>query len=83
MGRVQTNGRPIQLSANVAEGIPSWGAKWKQFIRDHYQSTVVPGTGLHGSFYSYRDIYLCLDLDPTYTGRASAQRSTASSAKMK
>ena len=67
MGQVQTNGRPIGLSENVAEGIPSWGAKWKQFIRDHYQSTVVPGTGVHGSFYSYRDIYL--DLDPTYKDR--------------
>ena len=67
MGQVQTNGRPIGLSENVAEGVPSWGAKWKQFIRDHYQSTVVPGTGVHGSFYSYRDIYL--DLDPTYKDR--------------
>ena len=40
MGQVQTNGRPIELSDNVAAGIPAWGAKWKQFIRDHYQSTV-------------------------------------------
>jgi gluconate 2-dehydrogenase alpha chain len=28
---------------------------------------VKPGTGVHGSFYSYRDIYL--DLDPTYRDR--------------
>ncbi len=67
MGQVQTNGRPIQLSDNVADGVPAWGAKWKKFIRDHYQSTVVPGTGVHGSFNSYRDIYL--DLDPTYKDR--------------
>jgi gluconate 2-dehydrogenase alpha chain len=36
-------------------------------VRDNYLSTVRPGTGVHGSFYAYRDIYL--DLDPTYRDR--------------
>ncbi len=36
-------------------------------MKDNYLSTVKPGAGVHGSFYSYRDIYL--DLDPTYTDR--------------
>ena len=67
MGQVQTNGRPIQMAEVVPEGVPAWGMKWKQFYRDNYQSTVSPGTGVHGSFYSYRDIYL--DLDPTYKDR--------------
>ena len=35
--------------------------------KDNYLSTVKPGTGVHGSFYAYRDIYL--DLDPTYKDR--------------
>ena len=48
-------------------GTPSWGAKWKSAVRDNYLSTVTPGTGVHGSFYSYRDVYL--DLDPLYKDR--------------
>ena len=36
-------------------------------MRDNYLSTVIPGTGVHGSFYSYRDVYL--DLDPLYKDR--------------
>jgi gluconate 2-dehydrogenase alpha chain len=67
MGQVQTNGRPIAMAESLAEGIPAWGKKWKDFYRDNYRSTVSPGTGVHGSFYSYRDIYL--DLDPTYKDR--------------
>jgi gluconate 2-dehydrogenase alpha chain len=66
MGQVQTNGRPIQTSP-VPSGTPAWGAKWKQAVRDNYLSSIVPGTGVHGSFYSYRDVYL--DLDPTYKDR--------------
>ena len=31
------------------------------------QSALKPGTGVHGSMYSYRDVYL--DLDPTYRDR--------------
>jgi len=66
MGQVQTNGRPIE-STPVPPGTPSWGAKWKQAVRDNYQSALQPGTGVHGSMYSYRDVYL--DLDPTYRDR--------------
>ncbi len=43
------------------------GAKWKSATRDNYLSTVTPGTGVHGSFYSYRDVYL--DRDPLYKDR--------------
>ena len=63
---MQTNGRPIQTTP-VPPGTPKWGAAWKTAVRDNYLSTVKPGTGVHGSFYSYRDIYL--DLDPTYRDR--------------
>ena len=66
MGQVQTNGRPIQTTP-VPPGTPKWGATWKTAVRDNYLSTVKPGTGVHGSFYSYRDVYL--DLDPTYRDR--------------
>lgn len=66
MGQVQTNGRPIETTP-VPPGTPRWGAKWKQAVRDSYQSTLKPGTGVHGSMYSYRDVYL--DLDPTYRDR--------------
>ncbi len=66
MGNVQTNGRPIETTP-VPPGTPNWGAKWKQAVRDNYLSTIKPGTGVHGSMYSYRDVYL--DLDPTYTDR--------------
>jgi gluconate 2-dehydrogenase alpha chain len=66
MGQVQTNGRPIETTP-VPPGTPKWGAKWKQAVRDNYLSSVKPGTGVHGSFYSYRDVYL--DLDPTYRDR--------------
>ena len=51
MGQVQTNGRPIQTN-HVPPGTPNWGAKWKSAVRDNYLSTVTPGTGVHGSFYS-------------------------------
>ena len=66
MGQVQTNGRPIETTP-VPAGTPRWGAKWKTAVRDNYLSSVKPGTGVHGSFYSYRDVYL--DLDPTYKDR--------------
>jgi gluconate 2-dehydrogenase alpha chain len=66
MGQVQTGGRPIQ-STLVPPGTPAWGAEWKKSVRDNYLSSVIPGTGVHGSFYSYRDVYL--DLDPTYKDR--------------
>jgi gluconate 2-dehydrogenase alpha chain len=66
IGQVQTNGRPIETTP-VPPGTPNWGADWKAAVRDNYLSTVKPGSGVHGSFYSYRDIYL--DLDPTYQDR--------------
>ncbi len=66
MGQVQTNGRPIETTQAPAN-TPRWGAAWKAAVRDNYLSTVTPGTGVHGSFYSYRDVYL--DLDPTYKDR--------------
>jgi gluconate 2-dehydrogenase alpha chain len=66
VGQVQTNGRPISTTP-IPPGTPKWGAAWKAAVRDNYLSSVVPGTGVHGSFYSYRDIYL--DLDPTYRDR--------------
>jgi gluconate 2-dehydrogenase alpha chain len=66
MGQVQTNGRPIQTTP-VPPDTPRWGAKWKHAVRDNYQSSLKPGTGVHGSMYSYRDVYL--DLDPAYQDR--------------
>ncbi len=66
MGQVQTNGRPIQTTP-VPPGTPKWGTKWKQAVRDNYLSALKPVTGVHGSMYSYRDVYM--DLDPTYKDR--------------
>jgi gluconate 2-dehydrogenase alpha chain len=66
LGQVQTNGRPIETTA-VPPGTPAWGSKWKQALRDNYLSTINAGSGVHGSFYAYRDVYL--DLDPTYKDR--------------
>jgi gluconate 2-dehydrogenase alpha chain len=66
MGQVQTGGRPIE-NTHVPPGTPTWGAKWKSAVRDNYLSTVTPGAGVHGSFYSYRDVYL--DRDPLYKDR--------------
>ncbi len=67
MGQVQTNGRPIETTKILPRNTPRWGAKWKQAVRDNYQSTVYPAAGVHGSMYSYRDNYL--SLDPTYKDR--------------
>lgn len=66
MGQVQTNGRPIEKTP-VPPGTPEWGHGWKQAVRDNYLSTVHTGTGVHGSFSSYRDVYM--DLDPTWKDR--------------
>jgi gluconate 2-dehydrogenase alpha chain len=65
LGQVQTNGRPIETTP-VPKGTPKWGTKWKEAVRDNYLSNLKGGS-IHGSFYSYRDIYL--DLDPTYRDR--------------
>jgi gluconate 2-dehydrogenase alpha chain len=66
VGQVQTGARPIE-STLTPPGTPKWGASWKNAVRDNYLSTVKPGTGVHGSFYAYRDVYL--DLDPEYKDR--------------
>jgi gluconate 2-dehydrogenase alpha chain len=66
IGQVQTNGRPIQITA-VPPDTPAWGSKWKQAVKDNYLSTINCGAACHGSMYSYRDVYL--DLDPTYKDR--------------
>jgi gluconate 2-dehydrogenase alpha chain len=66
IGQVRTNGRPLESMA-VPPGTPAWGAKWKQALRDNYLSSIICGGACHGSFYSYRDVYL--DLDPTYKDR--------------
>jgi gluconate 2-dehydrogenase alpha chain len=65
LGQVQTNGRPIETTP-VPKGTPKWGAEWKKAVADYYLSNIKSGS-IHGSFYSYRDVYL--DLDPTYTDR--------------
>ena len=57
----------VQTTAPLPPGTPGWGAKWKQAVRDNYNSTVFSGSGVHGSCFSYRDCYL--DLDPTYKDR--------------
>ena len=66
MGQVQTNGRPIETTP-VPAGTPTWGAKWKAAVKENYNSSVYSGSGVHGSFYSYDDVFL--DLDPTYKDR--------------
>jgi gluconate 2-dehydrogenase alpha chain len=63
VGHVQTGARPIETTP-TPPGTPRWGSAWKEAVRDNYLSTIKPGTGVHGSFYAYRDVYL--DLDPTY-----------------
>ena len=64
LGQVQTNGRPIETTP-VPSGTPKWGAQWKSAVRDNYLSSLHGGS-IHGSFYSYRDVYL--DLDPHVQG---------------
>ena len=66
MGQVQTNGRPIETTP-VPSGTPTWGAKWKQAVKENYNSSMYASSGVHGCFYSYRDVFL--DLDPTYKDR--------------
>jgi gluconate 2-dehydrogenase alpha chain len=61
----QTNGRPITTTPTRPD-TPKWGAEWKKGVKDNYLSTI-SGAGVHGSMYSYRDVYL--DLDPTYKDR--------------
>ena len=65
LGQVQTNGRPIETTP-VPKDTPKWGAAWKKAVADNYLSNLKGGS-IHGSMYSYRDVYL--DLDPTYKDR--------------
>ena len=61
LGQVQTNGRPIETTPVPKarrNGAPMEGGRARQL------SQQLKGGSIHGSFYSYRDIYL--DLDPTY-----------------
>lgn len=60
----QFNGQPIRSMA-LPPGTPSWGAAWKQGIKDWYGRSM--NIGSHGSNMSYRDCYL--DLDPTYRNK--------------
>lgn len=66
MGQVQSNGRPIETTP-TPPGTPKWGAQWKKAVKEHYNSHCFSGSGVHGSFYSYKTNYL--DLDPTYKDR--------------
>ena len=59
-----SNGQPIR-GIQLPEGVPAWGAGWKQGIAEWYGHSM--SIGSHGSNLSYRDSYL--DLDPTYTDR--------------
>lgn len=60
---------PFNLGANpityqpLAPGGPSWGAGWKEAVRDGTRGTM--GINVHASSQSYRGNHL--DLDPTYT----------------
>jgi gluconate 2-dehydrogenase alpha chain len=53
--------RPI-LGLEVPPGVPTWGARWKQAIRDYYRGTM--SILIQGQSPAYRTHYL--DLDPTY-----------------
>lgn len=56
-----TGGRPIQQMPLSAKA-PTWGAGWKQAIKDSYLHTM--NIGSSGSVMPYKQCYL--DLDPTY-----------------
>jgi gluconate 2-dehydrogenase alpha chain len=54
----QTSGRPIHHHP-VPSGTPRWGLKWKQAVRQHYNSTV--SLTVHGSSTPHPNNYLGLD----------------------
>lgn len=56
-----TNGQPIR-NMPLPAGSPSWGAGWKQAVRENYGHAM--SIGSHGSNMAYRDCYL--SLDPNY-----------------
>ncbi len=66
LGQVQTNGRPIETTP-VPPGTPKWGAAVEEGGAPTTTSAPLKGGSVHGSMYSYRDVYL--DLDPTYKDR--------------
>lgn len=59
-----TNGQPIR-GIPLPEGVPDWGAGWKQGIGEWYGHSM--SIGSHGTNLVYRDCYL--DLDPIYRDR--------------
>src|SRR4029079_12575957 len=65
LGQVQTNGRPITTTP-VPKGTVKWVWDWMRVAADFDLSNIDSGS-IHGSMYSYRDVYL--DLDPTYKDR--------------
>lgn len=58
---VRTGGRPIQQMTLPAD-TPTWGAGWKQGIKDNYLHSM--SIGSEGSVMPYKECYL--DLDPNY-----------------
>lgn len=64
LSSAQTNGQPIR-SMPLPQGVPSWGAGWKQGIGEWYGHSM--SISSHGSVMSYRNHYC--DLDPTYTDK--------------
>ncbi len=58
------NGQPIR-SMSLPKGTPSWGAGWKQGIKEWYGHSM--SIGSHGSHMAYTNNHL--DLDPTYKDR--------------
>jgi gluconate 2-dehydrogenase alpha chain len=61
VGEIMSHGRPIEFHP-TPPGTPSWGAKWKQAVVDHYNHTST--LSVHGSSVAQRANFL--DLDPTY-----------------
>ncbi|MFI4950919.1 MAG: GMC oxidoreductase [Caulobacterales bacterium] len=61
VGLLQTGARPIETH-NTPDGVPKWGAAWKQAVARDYLKTTTVAT--HGAVMSHRGNYL--DLDPTY-----------------
>ena len=58
---LDTGARPIETHF-TPEGVPKWGAKWKQAVVDNYLKSA--SITCHGAVMSHRGNYL--DLDPTY-----------------
>jgi len=61
LAQMNTGGRPIEM-IYTPEGIPKWGAAWKEAAAQNYLRSM--NISCHGSMMSHRGNYL--DLDPTY-----------------